>query len=74
MPIWDAQTRALCTHRFSGYRVARSLTPARSPTGPRQFNAELVLLVCDVIAIAEAEVGADPGAVPERPRRWLDSQ
>ena len=34
--------------------------------GPRQLNSkELVLLVCDVILIAEAEVGANPVAVPE---------
>ena len=34
--------------------------------GPRQLNSkELVLLVCDVILIAEAEVGANPAAVPE---------
>lgn len=34
--------------------------------GPRQLNSkELVLLVCDVIAVAEAEVGANPVAVPE---------
>ena len=34
--------------------------------GPRQVNSkELVLLICDVIRIAEAEVGANPVAVPE---------
>ena len=34
--------------------------------GPRELNSkELVLLVCDVIVIAEAEVGANPVAVPE---------
>ena len=34
--------------------------------GPRQLNSkELVLLVCDVILIAEAEVRANPVAVPE---------
>ena len=51
--------------------VDSALTPAEAgqvdtTEVPRELNSkDLNLLVCDVIAIAEAEVGAHPGAVPE---------